>query len=105
MKAPNTASEKLRFCPAVPHENSESLHGDAKIRTDKNGSRYVELEVVLEKNSTTDQKRSIESLYNDLSPERPVSERTKNMSEEERKALKLREIKKQEMKKQKDQQQ
>ena len=99
------------------HENSERMHGDAKIKTDKEGNRYVELslidatdkvndfEIKYEPNGSThyQTKKSIESLYNDLSEERPASEQTKNMTEEEIQALKLREIKKQEMKKQKDQ--
>ena len=99
------------------HENSERMHGDAKIRTDEKGNRYVELslidatdsvndfEVKYEPNGNTNYrtKKSIESLHNDLSPERPYSEKAKNMTEEEKKALKLRELKKQEMKKKKEQ--
>lgn len=95
------------------HENSERMHGDAKIKTDKEGNRIVEIslidapdnvndfEIKHETNRDADYrtKKSIETLYNDLSPERPASERIKNMSAEEVKALKLREIKKQEMKK------
>ncbi len=99
------------------HENSERMHGDAKIKTDKEGNRIVEIslidatdnvndfEIEYEPNGNThyQTKKSIESLHNDLSSERPASERIKNMSAEEVKAVKLREIKKQEMKKQKEQ--
>ncbi|MFY0696912.1 MAG: hypothetical protein JXR11_03590 [Balneola sp.] len=99
------------------HENSERMHGDAKIKTDKEGNRIVEISLIDATDNVNDfeikyepngdahyqTKKSIESLHNDLSPERPASERIKNMSAEEVKALKLREIKKQEMKKKKEQ--
>jgi len=99
------------------HENSERMHGDAKIRTDEEGNRYVEISLIDATENVNDfeikyepngdaqyqTKKSIESLHNDLSPDSPLSEKTKNMSAEEIKALKLREVKKQKMKKQKDQ--
>lgn len=90
------------------HENSNNK-GKANLKTDKEGNRIVEISLIDATDNVNDfeinyepngdshyrTKKSIENLYNDLSPERPASERTKNISAEEVKALKLREIKKQ----------
>lgn len=85
------------------HENSNNK-GNASLKTDKEGNRYVEIEVVFEENSSLDskasQKRSIERLHKDLAPKNEYI--LEEMTEEEIKALKLKEIKKQEME-QKDQ--
>ncbi len=50
------------------HENS-SAKGDAKVLTDKDGNRFVVLEVEMDQNSGAATKRSIESLANELIPE------------------------------------
>jgi len=81
------------------HENSNNK-GKANLKTDKEGNRFVEIEIVFEENSPVDPKRSIEGLYKELTPENNFIH--EEMSEEELKALKLREIKKQEMKKHKE---
>ncbi|MEP1151004.1 MAG: hypothetical protein ABJH08_04665 [Balneola sp.] len=93
------------------HENSDTMQGDAKIKTDQDGNRIVELsletimeetvdyEVKYEPNGNTHYrtKKSIDLLHNDLSPKNSASERTKNMSSKEIKDLKLRETQKKNM--------
>lgn len=77
------------------HENSNAK-GDAKVLTDKEGNRFVVLEVGIHKNSGAATKRSIESLVNELSPEENKVLH-KNMSEIEVIEVKEREIEKREL--------
>lgn len=77
------------------HENSNAK-GDAKVLTDKDGNRFVVLEVGIDKNSGAATKRSIKSLVNELTPEEnKVLHR--NMSETEIIELKERESEKKQL--------
>lgn len=72
------------------HENSSSK-GDAKVKIDENGNRYVVLEVGFAENSNIETKRSIEDLAIDLAPEGNKLMH-KDISEEEILKLKEKEV-------------
>ncbi len=80
------------------HENSSS-QGKAKISVDENGNRFVEIAVDLS-GDNRQVKRKVEGLYNELAPNH-AQEMRANMTEEELKELKQKEIEK--MKAKKDQ--
>lgn len=78
------------------HENSNS-QGKAKISVDENGNRFVEIAVDLS-GDNRQVKRKVEGLYNELAPNHAQQMRA-NMTEEELKELKQKEIEKMNMKK------
>lgn len=81
------------------HENSNAK-GDATIKIDENGNRYVVLEMVMQETTGAESKKSIEHLMNDLSPghDKILHE---DLSEEQIFELKARELEK--VKRHKDQ--
>lgn len=74
------------------HENSMS-GGEAEIEIDASGNRHAVFRIRIEDQGTYEVKRDIEQLYNDLTPEENKVFH-QNMTEEEVKALKEREIEK-----------